>query len=352
MSPHVATLRLFPGITAATIRAFLMPPIRGVVLETFGAGNAPQRADLMDALKDACDRGVVVVAISQCAKGSVSADYETGISLLMVGVVSGGDMTPECALTKLGYLLSKPELSVQQVRGLLGTPLRGELTLPTSNLPRSLSQAGIDESLENIRGVLSQVLRLSAKRQNIPNITVSPTSPDKPVSDDSIAAWSWTAAEAASTEATLLPFLMHLAVAKDDAEGLAFCLKGSEVATEDAEAQEIKGATIIGGVANCIDPASGRSPLHVAALNGSMRCANALLKAGALVHLRDNLGHTALYYAARQGHENIVDYLVKAGANFGGSDIEGGFVSLIAKKALHAHDERALRIWTKAGAQP
>ena len=78
-----------------------MPPIRGVVLETFGAGNAPQRADLMDALKDACDRGVVIVAITQCSKGSVSADYETGISLLKVGVVSGGDMTPEVSLTEI-----------------------------------------------------------------------------------------------------------------------------------------------------------------------------------------------------------------------------------------------------------
>jgi lysophospholipase len=88
-------LRLFPGITAPTVRAFLMPPIRGVVLETFGAGNAPQRADLIQSLKEACDRGVVVVAISQCAKGSVSDAYESGRTLMQAGVVPGGDMTPE-----------------------------------------------------------------------------------------------------------------------------------------------------------------------------------------------------------------------------------------------------------------
>ncbi|EGN95553.1 hypothetical protein SERLA73DRAFT_60182, partial [Serpula lacrymans var. lacrymans S7.3] len=122
------TLRLFPGITAATVRAFLMPPIRGVVLETYGAGNAPQRADLMESLKEACNRGVVIVAISQCAKGSVSDAYETGRTLLQTGVVAGGDMTPECALTKLSYLLSKQDLSVPEVRDLIGTPLRGELT--------------------------------------------------------------------------------------------------------------------------------------------------------------------------------------------------------------------------------
>jgi len=74
-----------------------MPPIRGVVLETFGAGNAPQRQEVMGALREACERGVVVVAISQCAKGSVSDAYETGRTLLQVGVVPGSDMTPEVA---------------------------------------------------------------------------------------------------------------------------------------------------------------------------------------------------------------------------------------------------------------
>ena len=78
-----------------------MPPIRGVVLETFGAGNAPQRGDVMEVLKEACDRGVVVVAITQCMKGSVSDAYETGRSLLQAGIVPGGDMTPEVRMFSL-----------------------------------------------------------------------------------------------------------------------------------------------------------------------------------------------------------------------------------------------------------
>lgn len=90
-----ATLRLFPGITADIVRAFLKPPIQGVVLETFGAGNAPQRADLMAVFSEASSRGVVIVAITQCAKGSVSDKYETGRSLLQAGVTPGADMTPE-----------------------------------------------------------------------------------------------------------------------------------------------------------------------------------------------------------------------------------------------------------------
>jgi len=99
----LGTLRLFPGITTATVRAFLAPPIQGLVLETFGAGNAPHRQDLKQVLKEACDRGVIIVAISQCAKGSVSAAYETGRSLQAIGVLPGGDMTPEVkrAISKL-----------------------------------------------------------------------------------------------------------------------------------------------------------------------------------------------------------------------------------------------------------
>ena len=71
-------------------------------METFGAGNAPHRKDLKEVLKEACDRGVIIVAISQCAKGSVSAAYETGRALQAIGVVPGGDMTPEvtCATSK------------------------------------------------------------------------------------------------------------------------------------------------------------------------------------------------------------------------------------------------------------
>jgi lysophospholipase len=82
-------------MTGTTARAFLAPPTLGIVLETFGAGNASQRTDFLAALKEACDRGVVIVAISQCAKGSVSGNYETGQTLIQAGVVPGGDMTPE-----------------------------------------------------------------------------------------------------------------------------------------------------------------------------------------------------------------------------------------------------------------
>ncbi|THH27044.1 hypothetical protein EUX98_g7142 [Antrodiella citrinella] len=352
MSPHVATLRLFPGITAATVQAFLMLPTRGVILETFGAGNAPQRTDLVAALKDACDRGIVIVAISQCAKGSVSGAYETGRNLLSIGVVTGGDMTPECALTKLGYLLGKEELSVSQVRAQMSTPLRGDISLPSIQIPttRTAQTDSIDDSLINIQGVLSQAVRLSTTRAHDHMQKIIITQDNEESAVDATAPWSWTAADASLTEISLLPFVMNLAAAKDDVEAIQFCVS-SEVHAEQDPQIHPKRNVVRGGVVNCIDPASGRSPLHVAALNGSIRCIEVLLEAGALVHLRDSLGHTALYYAARQGHEHAVDLLIKAGANLGGSDIEGGFASLITKRAVLVGDDRAVKVWAKTGVQ-
>lgn len=188
-------------------------------------------------------------------------------------------------------------MSPAEVRSLIGTPLRGELTLPASNIPTSLSQSTrIDNSLDNIQGVLSQVVRLATTRSQTPHIVVSPD-PENPQAAEATAPWSWTAAEATVTEVALYPFLMHIAAARDDLEGITFCLESHSLSDrEDPELRRKTNMAIRGGIVDCIDPASGRSPLHVAALNGSTRCVAKLLESGALVHLRDNLGHTALYY--------------------------------------------------------
>ncbi|KAJ7632854.1 L-asparaginase [Roridomyces roridus] len=336
---HKATLRLFPGIATATIRAFLSPPIRGVVLESFGSGNAPQRQDLILAFKEACDRGVVIVAISQCMKGSVSDAYEAGRELAAIGVVPGSDMTPECALTKLSYLLSKPELSVEDVRRLVVTPLRGELTRQTA---AALKQTKLNENTDGIQGMLTEFVRLSARSVQTPQITLSP--PDE-ATQEAAASWSSTAAEAASTEAALLPFLIHAAAARNDVDGIQFCLQ-AETANENLIASPGP-SNVASGLVNTVDLASGGSPLHSAAVNGSEECVDLLLRRGALVHLRDTLGHTALYYAARRGFAGIVALLVKAGARLSGLD--DGFAALAVKEAAQSGDQTSLDIWILAG---
>ncbi len=128
----VACLRLFPGMTADTIDRILRLPLRGLVLQTYGAGNAPQRRDLHEVLRRATDDGIVIVHVTQCLRGVVRADYAAGRALADAGVVGGHDMTAEAALTKLQWLLSNPSHSPEGVRHQLQQDLRGELTAPSA----------------------------------------------------------------------------------------------------------------------------------------------------------------------------------------------------------------------------
>lgn len=132
---RVAALRLFPGISARVVRNILAPPIKGVVLETYGVGNAPDNdPELLDVIRQACDRGVVIVNCTQCLQGRVHAKaYATGTSLERTGVISGYDMTAEAALAKLFYLFSR-NLSIEAVKRQMQTNLRGELTPPADPL--------------------------------------------------------------------------------------------------------------------------------------------------------------------------------------------------------------------------
>lgn len=126
----IATLRLFPGISAEITRNVLRAPLQGLVIEAYGAGNGPsgrENRDFLAALEEAvCRRKVVIVACTQCLRGRVApGEYETGLG--DVGVISGGDLTPEAALAKLAYLFSRGD-SPERVMREMQRNLRGELT--------------------------------------------------------------------------------------------------------------------------------------------------------------------------------------------------------------------------------
>jgi len=125
----VAVLKLYPGISPKVVENILKADVRGIVMETFGAGNTTTDQWFIDMLKEAIDNGKVILDISQCKVGTVELGrYETSKQLKDVGVTNGYDMTYESAVTKMMFLLGMYDDPLQ-VKEWLETDMRGELTI-------------------------------------------------------------------------------------------------------------------------------------------------------------------------------------------------------------------------------
>ncbi len=129
MDTRVAILKLYPGIGREVIDAILnLPSLKGVVLETYGSGNAPTETWFLDSLRSAIDKGILIYNVSQCNGGTVTQGrYETSRTLLNLGVLSGGDITTEAAVTKLMFLLAHQDQMGDVPRNLTKA-IRGEMS--------------------------------------------------------------------------------------------------------------------------------------------------------------------------------------------------------------------------------
>ncbi|MDB4037229.1 asparaginase [Polaribacter sp.] len=125
----VVILKLFPGITEMVVAAILnIKNLKGVVLETYGAGNAPNKPWFLDLIRKAIEDEIKVVNVTQCSGGSVIlGHYDTSIGLKSIGVISGIDMTTESAIAKLMYLLSE-DLTNKSFKNYFQKSLRGEIS--------------------------------------------------------------------------------------------------------------------------------------------------------------------------------------------------------------------------------
>ena len=123
-------LSLFPGIQEYFLRHVLeAPELRAIVMRTFGSGNAPQKPWLIRLLKEASERGVTIVNVSQCMAGAVEMGrYDTGYQLQKAGVISGRDSTVEGAVTKLMFLQARYK-DPQMIRKYMNQSLCGEITV-------------------------------------------------------------------------------------------------------------------------------------------------------------------------------------------------------------------------------
>ncbi|XP_077394400.1 60 kDa lysophospholipase isoform X2 [Festucalex cinctus] len=292
LNRNVGLLRLFPGITAATVRAFFQPPMEGVVLETYGSGNGPDnRSDLLEELKRATDSGVIIINCTQCLRGTVSTSYATGKVLTDAGLIAGGDMTPEAALSKLSYVLAKKDLNLDGKKKMMGQNLRGEMTADLAGAKFSLSDSRFIQ-------VVAKSLSISCKE------------------------------ELEAIRDALTPSLACAATKIGDIEAL--------------ETLKEMGSNL------CLSDYDGRTPLHIAACEGNLEVVQYLLTIGATVYAKDRYGDTPLCNAVRFRHKDVVQLLRKTGAHFSRDELEEAGTELCS--LVVSGDLEGLEIWSLAGA--
>ncbi|XP_012522574.2 L-asparaginase 1 [Monomorium pharaonis] len=262
LNRNVGLLRLFPSITSELVKVFLQPPIEGVVLQSYGMGNVPtNRDDIFEELQKATKRGVIIVNITQCTTGCVSDAYEAGKLLQKAGVISGFDMTPEAALTKLAYVLSKNDWDTETKRQMMQTNLRGELT---SGRPPTIQDWDLVEAV-------ARSLRLSS------------------------------AAELQELGSILFPAMLNAAVIRRDVVKLESLRGyGADISQSNAD---------------------GRTALHIACCEGDMKVVRSLLKMGANVHIKDRFDRTPLTDAIEYDRHEIIRVLLQCGAHLHGDAV-------------------------------
>ncbi|OCL15104.1 asparaginase-domain-containing protein [Glonium stellatum] len=381
---HVACLRVFPGMKPEMVDAVLrLEGLKGLVLETFGAGNTPGGPDsaMTKILADAVKRGIVIVNVTQCLSGSVSPLYAPATVLGRAGVVFGQDLTTEAALAKLAYLLALPDSTPEEVSKRMSISLRGELTESTRThfehpkngtltpelsaltaLAYSVQAGDLQGTRDVIRGesrwllndadyagstpmvreisyLLKNVVSECCHTNRPPWALAIPTPLFSHSAGMDVRSWKtklskWAEGEAGGVSATRLHSDPSKAI-RQPCWPYQFPHRRKNCRKNDSPG-DIRKNHFWGTAADTL-----LTQKHLAACGPNVEILKDFLEQGGSVHLRNREGHTPLFLAAQAGLSDHVRTLREAGAHLHSDEM--------AAARLHASSDADGAVWQLAG---
>ncbi|CAI4223613.1 unnamed protein product [Auanema sp. JU1783] len=318
---NVGILRIFPSISIELVQSFLAPPVKGVILQTYGCGNVPsQRKDILNAIKEAIDeRGLLVLNCSQCLRGQVDLNYATGKVLTDIGVISGSDMTSEAAMTKMCYVLGKDEWPLAKKKLMLQTNLRGEMTVSNMEPMRE----------SDIIPYIAKCLRLSSTNEIqllrdtiLPPLFCNAAKTNKP---ELLKSLNESGVNFSSPDYNLRTAL-HVAASHGNIDAVKYLLSiGVNVHTKDmfgynplvcaVKAKALPCVHVLRKAGASIDATTHKIgvELCLAASQGDLTLLKCYRAAGCTMKECDYDGRTALHVAVTHNRKDIVQYLMECG---------------------------------------
>jgi 60kDa lysophospholipase len=293
LEENISIIYFFPIITLETIKASIQDSTKAVVILSYGAGNVPSnRPEFISELKSASDRGIILLNITQCIIGGASDEYECGKVLTEAGVVLGGDMTSECAVTKLSYLLGKYPGQPDVIKKLLGSDLRGEITCQDE--PGVFSNA-----FEQILKEIGSKLELHTQMQRLEVFN------------------------------KCIVMIAHTAALEGQIETLkSLSRENISMDTKDSD---------------------NRSLLHIACKIGNLSLVEYLISQNVAINPIDSSGATPLLVSIQQGHIDISEILIQKGGEIRGNE---DYLNFILSEAAATGNLNKLKLLTKAGVNP